>query len=102
MKKLDFILSFLALALGIALIVFIVKFKKTPILPPRGITLNNVTTGDADQMVATFKTNKKCEGKKVAFWVSRAWLDNVYSIVHKEHGDGIRLYFARTLDSTKN
>lgn len=103
MKKLVFILCIAVFAISTVLIIFIIKYSnKTTTFPQRGITLNGILSGDADEMVLSFKNDKKCKIKKTAVWLDSAWVSHIYNIICKEYGDGIRIYFAKTKDGKKN
>lgn len=98
MKKLVIGLCIAVVAIIVVLIVFIRKPVVIPDSPIMHITLTDTTAGDADEMVFNFKADKMCKDQKTAFWLDAAWVDNVYSIIAKERGDGIRIYFAKGRD----
>jgi hypothetical protein len=88
--------------IGLAVFDLFFKPKTIPLIPQRGISLNDVVSGLADEMVQNFKDDKRCMGKNTAVWLDRAWMDSVYDIIKAEHGDGMRIYFARTPDNKHN
>jgi hypothetical protein len=95
MKKLIFLFCITAIVAVIAAVVLSIKPKE---FPSRRITLTDTTLGEANEMVQNFKKDQMCKVKKTALWLDAAWVDNVYSIIAKERGDGIRIYFAKGKD----
>jgi len=96
------VIGILTIALIVTVIILFNKSGDLPNIPQRGITLNGVESGVADEMVVNFKDDKKCAGKETAIWIKRIWVDTMIKIIKKEHGDGVRMYFAKDLRNKKN
>jgi len=61
------------------------------------VSLNGISYLTADSMVNKFKSDSMSSDAKTAVWLSKAWVDNVDSILNVEGADGFRIYFAKTI-----
>ena len=106
MKKLNYVVYTLCVAvvaiIGVLIYFGISESKEIYHFPPRGITLNGVLSADASEMVSKFKSDKKCTDKQTAVWIDLAWINHTLDTIAKEHGDGIRIYFAKCKNINKN
>ncbi|PTQ99216.1 hypothetical protein C8P68_10232 [Mucilaginibacter yixingensis] len=63
-------------------------------MPADAYTLNGLDTKEANSMAAEFNENYNATSKTLSFWLSKAWVDNVYNLLFNKNpdADGIRFY----------
>lgn len=63
-------------------------------MPADAITLNGLTTDEANLMAGGYNEDANASSKTLSFWLNIAWVDNAYDLLFKKNpeADGIRIY----------
>src|SRR5476651_463751 len=84
----------------IATLSIAIKINGKPVGGPaaKKMTLDGIDSATAIKMFKDFLSNPGTYNTPTSVWYSRAFVDRVDAVLHKEGADGFRVYFTRTAD----